>query len=84
MIIYRKRWSKDDEKYKNIGALGYRPEVIDNEIASVSIRGKTGDLYIINPDFFHEIKPVAGNRRRITLGTFIAFDPAGGDIVAWS
>ncbi|MES2461355.1 MAG: hypothetical protein V4671_12295 [Armatimonadota bacterium] len=88
LVLYRKRWDKTDEAYKHQGALGYRGDAVA-ETDSVSVQGGVGDLYVLNPSFFHEIRPVRDSSRRITLGTFVAFDPdalknGAGDLVAWS
>ena len=88
LVMYRKLWDEQDECFKNQGALGYSSDAVAGA-ASVSIAGGVGDLYILNPSFFHEIRPVLDDSRRITLGTFVAFDPTApqgrlDEVVAWS
>ncbi len=68
---YAKKWSKEDEVYKIPDGLGYRSEVVNN-IESISFRPETGDIYLINPTYYHAIAKVAG-KDRITLGFFIGF-----------
>jgi len=83
LVLYRKPWEKSDERYRNI-EFGYKREVVANSTQHVKIKPSQGDLVIINPNYYHEILPVKGSKRRITLGLFLAFSKYGKKIVTWS
>jgi hypothetical protein len=83
LVLYKKPWEKSDEKYRNI-EFGYKREVVANSTQYVKIKPNQGDLVIINPNYYHEILPVKGSKRRITLGLFLAFSKYGKKIVTWS
>jgi len=83
LVLYKKSWEKSDEKYRNI-EFGYRRDVVANSTHRLKIKPNQGDLVIINPNYYHEILPVKGNKRRITLGLFLSFSKYGKKIVTWS
>ncbi|MFB5631664.1 MAG: 2OG-Fe(II) oxygenase [Nitrosopumilaceae archaeon] len=83
LLIYRKIWNKSDERFREIN-FGYSPKVIEECKESALIKPRQGDLIIINPIHFHEILPVKGNKKRITLGLFVAFSKYGNNVVTWS
>lgn len=69
---YFKHWHKSDEihKIKNNG-LGYSYEVVKN-VSFCTFKPKTGDIYIIDPTYYHEICQIVG-KERITMGFFFRF-----------
>jgi hypothetical protein len=71
LVTHRRSWTAGDERFKVAGELGYRPEVTRGA-ASHEFRPRAGDVYLINPTYYHEIKRVAG-ADRVTLGFFIGF-----------
>ncbi len=81
---YYKRWDQIDEIYKIPGnGLGYDSKVIENTPCSV-FKPSEGDIYIIDPTYYHEICKVFG-KTRITLGFFFGFfDLSFEHGVAWS
>lgn len=81
--IYNKKWSPEDEQFKTAGELGYRSGVIENsEICEFSPR--SGDIYLFNPAFYHEIDRVEGDTR-ITMGFFFGLtDKKMKHAIAWS
>ncbi len=83
LVLYKKSWRKSDEKFRNI-EFGYKRNVVSNSTKCTKIKPNQGDLIIINPNFYHEILPVKGKKRRITLGLFLAFSNYGKKIVTWS
>ncbi len=83
LIIYHRSWKKSDEHFRNI-EFGYSRNVLQNCKEHVTIKPKQGELVIINPNFFHEILPIEGKLKRITLGLFLAFSKNSGPIVTWS
>lgn len=82
LTVYRKKWELADEKYKVSGGLGYDLGVVEGRDA-YSMRPKTGDVYLLNPTYYHAVERVSG-RERITLGFFFGFfDEELKDAVAW-
>lgn len=74
LIHYRRKWRPADEAWKVAGGLGYRSEVVAGADAA-TFKPAAGDLYLIDPRHYHEIRRVEG-RTRITLGFFtLFFDP---------
>lgn len=83
LVLYRKHWKKSDERFRNI-EFGYKRDVVEKSTQYVKIKPDQGDLIIINPNYYHQILPVKGSKRRITLGLFLAFSKYGKKIVTWS
>jgi hypothetical protein len=82
LSVYRKRWGPEDERFKIPGGLGYDSGVVEGK-ACHRLRPKTGDVYLLNPTYYHAVERVAG-RERITLGFFFGFfDDALEHGVAW-
>lgn len=81
--IYNKKWSPEDERFKTPGALGYQSAVTaDSETCEFSPR--SGDIYLFNPAFYHEIDRVEGETR-ITMGFFFGLtDKKMKHAIAWS
>jgi len=80
--IYQKRWQPEDERFKIVGGFGYDERVVGAARVH-SFRPQTGDVYLINPTYYHAIgKPVGTDR--ITMGFFVGFfDDSLQDAVAW-
>lgn len=83
LLIYRQSWKKNDEKYREIG-FGYSNKVISKCKESSLIKANSGDLVIFNPRHYHEILPIAGKSKRITLSLFLAFSKMSNKVVTWS
>lgn len=81
--IFNKKWSPDDEQFKTPGELGYQSVVTGcNEICE--FRPRSGDIYLFNPAFYHEIDQVEGDTR-ITMGFFFGLtDKKMKHAIAWS
>ncbi|QKJ85013.1 hypothetical protein PMPD1_0023 [Paramixta manurensis] len=81
--IYKKRWEPEDERFKTPGELGYQDAVVEDcEICE--FRPRSGDIYIFNPAWYHEIDRVAG-QTRITMGFFFGLtDRKMKQAMAWS
>ncbi len=81
--IYNKEWKPEDERFKTPGELGYREE-IKQGYESCEYRPQSGDVYIFNPAYYHEIDRVAGDTR-ITMGFFFGLmDKNTKRAIAWS
>lgn len=81
LIIYRKKWNREDEKYRQI-EFGYIEEAVSGA-RYCKIDPIPGDLVVFNPLFFHKILPVCGEKARISLAMFFAFRDAK-NLVVWS
>ncbi|MBZ4420719.1 hypothetical protein [Myxococcus sp. RHSTA-1-4] len=66
---YRKRWHPDDEVFKIKEGLGYDEKVVSGQPLNI-FKPQTGDVYLLNPTYYHSIERVGG-ADRITLGFFI-------------
>lgn len=83
LFHYRKRWSAEDEKYKIPGGIGYSYGVVKDTPRFV-FKPQKGDVYLINPTNYHEIRRVSG-ATRLTLGFFLGFfDQSLTEAVVWS
>ena len=80
--MYGKPWAPSDEAFKIPGGLGYDMKVV-SDAPCCTFRPRAGDVYLINPTFYHEIERVGG-AARTTLGFFIGFrDESLTDAVVW-
>lgn len=80
--IHHKNWEPADEQYKIVEGFGYDEGVVkDAEVHR--FKPMTGDVYLLNPTYFHAIGKPTGTDR-ITMGFFFGFfDDALRDAVAW-
>jgi hypothetical protein len=80
--IYRKPWEPADEVYKIPGGLGYDLGVVSGTPIH-RFRPRTGDVFLLNPTYYHAIEEVSG-ADRLTLGFFFGFfDDEFTEGVAW-
>ncbi|QDI89586.1 hypothetical protein Nisw_08670 [Candidatus Nitrosopumilus sp. SW] len=82
VIIYKNQWKKKDERYRNID-FGYSQNVVSTEFCRLS-NINNGDLVIINPNYYHEVTKILGDRSRITLGMFLGIRYHDKQIFAWA
>ncbi len=83
LMHYNKQWEPGDERFKIKGGLGYDPQVVQG-CSSFRFKPQSGDVYLINPTYYHAIEEVVG-QERITLGFFFgSFDKDLRTAVAWS
>ncbi|WP_413507019.1 hypothetical protein [Serratia proteamaculans] len=81
--IYNKKWRQEDERFKTSGELGYR-DGIKEGCESCEFRPLSGDIYLFNPAYYHEIDRVVGDTR-ITMGFFFGItDENMKRAIAWS
>ena len=83
LIIYDKQWKKEDERFRNID-FGYSSELVKGSKFFKLSGFTTGDLVIINPNYYHEVTKITGDTSRITLGMFLGFYTKESRIVAWA
>jgi hypothetical protein len=69
--MYRRAWQPGDEQYKIQGGLGYDEAVVAGA-PCYEFKPRTGDVYLLNPTYYHAIKRVSG-ADRVTLGFFFGF-----------
>ena len=82
LSIYQKPWRPADEIYKIPNGLGYDMGVVAGTAAH-NFRPETGDIYLLNPTYYHAVEPAYGVDR-ITLGFFFGFfDDRLQDGVTW-
>ncbi|WP_342627343.1 hypothetical protein AAC691_13910 [Nguyenibacter vanlangensis] len=83
LLHYQRQWCPADEKYKIRNGLGYDAAVVTT-FPPIRYKPKVGDVYLLNPAYYHEISPVSGNDR-ITLGFFLGISENNFSKVAtWS
>lgn len=83
LVMYRKKWSIHDEVFKITNGLGYESELIEG-VESFAYKPSAGDIYIINPTYFHEINQVIG-QDRVTMGFFFGLlKDEYSNAIAWS
>jgi hypothetical protein len=81
--IFNKKWQPVDERFKTPGELGYHSGVVEHsEICEFAPH--SGDIYLFNPVFYHEVDRVEGDTR-ITMGFFFGLtDKTMKHAIAWS
>ncbi|MBJ6766059.1 2OG-Fe(II) oxygenase [Myxococcaceae bacterium JPH2] len=72
LSIYRKPWEPGDEVHKIPGGLGYDLNVVANK-AHHRFKPQSGDVYLLNPTYYHAVERVSGSSDRVTLGFFFGF-----------
>jgi len=83
LIHYRKPWSSSDESLKVNGHFGYPHSVVDG-FEKLVFRPMTGDIYIFNPTYYHEVAEILGTTR-VTMGFFFGHaDASTKEMFAWS
>ena len=82
-FVYKKKWQQEDERFKTLGELGYQ-DGIKEGYESFEFRPLSGDIYIFNPAYYHEIDRVVSDTR-ITMGFFFGIRDKGmKQAIAWS
>lgn len=81
--IHQKTWEPSHERFKVKGELGYREDVISGSNAC-DYYPRRGDIYVFNPNHYHQILAVSGTTR-ITMGFFLGIvDDDMKKAIAWS
>jgi hypothetical protein len=76
---YQKAWNSVDEQFKIPNGLGYYEQVVA-DCPAVTYKPSVGDIYVMNPTYYHSISAVGGTERR-TLGFF--FGSTDEDLEKW-
>lgn len=83
LILYRRPWRPSDEGSKVKGHFGY-PHSIVEAVEKLVFRPMTGDIYIFNPTYYHEVAEILG-KTRVTMGFFFGHtDGSTREMLAWS
>ncbi|MET9232354.1 hypothetical protein [Lentzea sp. NPDC003310] len=82
LVAYRKPWQAADEQHKITGGLGYDEAAVAG-VDAHEFKPEAGDVYLLNPTYFHAINRVGG-ADRVTMGFFFGFfDDDLTDGVTW-
>jgi hypothetical protein len=83
LFHYQKFWEAEDEVYKIKGGLGY-DEAVVGTCEPLKFKPRKGDIYLINPVYYHSIERVQGSDR-LTMGFFIGLRGTRFDVAeVWS
>lgn len=83
VIIFKKKWIKENEKFRNID-FGYSQQIVESTESFQISNIESGDLVIINPNYYHMVTKITGNLSRITLGMFFGIFNQNNRIFAWA
>ena len=81
--MYNKQWEKNDEKFRNID-FGYSSRFLESSNFCKISHLNTGDLVIMNPNYYHKVTKITGNTSRITIGMFLGIYEKDCKIVTWA
>tara|TARA_B100001750_G_scaffold244361_1_gene261510 strand:+ start:369 stop:1124 length:756 start_codon:yes stop_codon:yes gene_type:complete len=70
LTIYDKKWDRYDERSRQPN-FGYSFDLV-NDVSHTSISPTTGSLVLLNPNFYHNVESVYGNKPRVSIGFFYA------------
>ncbi|MFI9205527.1 proline hydroxylase [Streptomyces sp. NPDC053048] len=79
-VIWRHRWHPADETFRIPDSYGYREAVVGNA-ESIELRPEVGEAVLINPRYFHAVRP-SKDSRRIALGFAVGMSETG-RLFAW-
>ncbi|GAA2304999.1 hypothetical protein GCM10009853_072570 [Glycomyces scopariae] len=79
-VIWRHHWAPEDEVHRLPNSYGYAESVV--ALAEcLEVRPNAGDVLLLNPRFFHAVRPSQG-ARRISLGFSVGLTD-GGRLLTW-
>ncbi|MEV4924790.1 2OG-Fe(II)-dependent halogenase WelO5 family protein [Streptomyces roseoverticillatus] len=79
-IIWRHRWDPADEAFRLPGSYGYDESVV-GDVESIELSPEVGEAVLLNPHFFHAVRPSRG-ARRIALGFAVGLSVTG-ELLTW-
>ncbi|MEU4210810.1 proline hydroxylase [Streptomyces sp. NPDC026206] len=79
-IVWRHLWGPADEAFRLPGSYGYAEAVV-GEAESIELSPEIGEAVLINPRYFHAVRPSQGSRR-IALGFAVGLSTTG-ELLAW-
>lgn len=83
LVMYDKQWKRADERFRNVD-FGYSPNLVKSACHCRAPDIESGDLVIINPEYYHKVTTITGNTPRVTLGMFLGIYERDRKIVAWA
>ena len=79
-VVWRHRWHPADDRHRPNGSYGYKEDVVA-EAESFSMRPTTGEAVLLEPRYFHAVRPSTGGRR-ISLGFSVSMTDTG-QLLTW-
>ncbi|GAA0466968.1 proline hydroxylase [Streptomyces olivaceiscleroticus] len=79
-VLWRHLWHPADEKFRLLDSYGYDEAVVD-DAESLEFKPEVGEAILINPRYFHAVRPSQGSRR-IALGFAVGMT-ATGELLTW-
>ncbi|MEW2622444.1 proline hydroxylase [Streptomyces sp. NPDC048106] len=80
-VLWRHRWQPEDEAYRLPASYGY-DEAVVRGAESLEITPRVGEALLIDPRFFHAVRPSRG-ARRVALGFAVGL-ASSGQLVTWA
>ncbi|MFI8966425.1 proline hydroxylase [Streptomyces sp. NPDC053493] len=80
-VLWRHRWQPEDEAYRLPASYGY-DEAVVRGAESLEIAPRVGEALLIDPRYFHAVRPSRG-ARRIALGFAVGLTASGG-LLTWA
>ncbi|MEU8764922.1 proline hydroxylase [Streptomyces sp. NPDC048659] len=80
-VLWRHRWQPEDEAHRLPASYGY-DEAVVRDAESLTIAPSVGEALLIDPRFFHAVRPSRG-ARRIALGFAVGLSSAG-HLLTWA
>lgn len=80
-VLWRHRWQPEDERYRLPASYGY-DEAVVRGAESLEIAPRVGEALLIDPRYFHAVRPSSG-ARRVALGFAVGL-ASSGQLVTWA
>ncbi|MFF0752563.1 proline hydroxylase [Streptomyces sp. NPDC004267] len=80
-VLWRHRWQPEDESHRLPASYGY-DEAVVRGAESLEIAPRVGEALLIDPRYFHAVRPSRG-ARRIALGFAVGIG-ASGQLLTWA
>lgn len=81
-VLWRHRWQPEDESYRLPASYGY-DEAVVRGAESLEIAPRVGEALLIDPRYFHAVRPSSRGARRIALGFAVGL-AASGQLLTWA
>ncbi|MCX4672342.1 proline hydroxylase [Streptomyces sp. NBC_01381] len=80
MVLWRHLWCPTDEAFRLPHSYGYDKAVV-GDAESIELKPEVGEAILINPRYYHAVRPSRGSRR-IALGFAVAMSDIG-ELLTW-